>query len=67
MPRKESELEISQRAERIREAIAHLESKKAEIERNELVAPVGSYVARYQAIWYQFSKLTKYVKNYFLL
>ncbi len=49
MPRKESELEISQRAERIREAIAHLESKKAEIERNELVAPVGSYVARYQA------------------
>ena len=49
MPRKESELEISQRAERISEAIAHLESQKTEIERNELIAPVGSYVARYQA------------------
>jgi hypothetical protein len=49
MPKKESELEISQRAERIKQAIAYLESQKAEIERNELIAPVGSYVARYQA------------------
>ena len=49
MPKKESKSEISQRAERITEAIAYLESQKAEIERNELIAPVGSYVARYQA------------------
>ena len=49
MPKKESELELSQRAELITEAIAYLESQKAEIERNELVAPVGCYVARYQA------------------
>ncbi len=49
MPKKESELELSQRAERITEAIAYLESQKAEIERNGLVAPVGCYVARYQA------------------
>jgi multidrug resistance efflux pump len=49
MPKKESELELSQRAERITKAIAYLESQKAEIERNELVAPVGCYVARYQA------------------
>lgn len=49
MPKKESELEISQRAERIRQAIAYLESQKAEIEKNQLIAPVGSYVARYQA------------------
>ena len=49
MPRKESELELSQRAERIQNAIAYLESQKAKIEDSELVAPVGSYVARYQA------------------
>jgi hypothetical protein len=49
MPKKESELEMSQRAERIRTAIALLESKKFEIENNESVAPVGCYVARYQA------------------
>ena len=49
MPKKESELELSQRAERITQAIAYLESQKAEIERNELIAPVGCYVARYQA------------------
>ncbi len=49
MAKKESELEISQRAERIRTAIALLESQKAEIERNEVVAPLGCYVARYQA------------------
>jgi hypothetical protein len=49
MPKKESELEISQRAERIKQAIAYLESQKAEIEKNQLIAPVGSYLARYQA------------------
>lgn len=49
MTKKESELEINQRAERIRTAIANLEFKKSEIERNEVVAPVGCYVARYQA------------------
>ena len=49
MPKKESELEISQRAERIQQTIALLESQKAELERNQLVAPMGSYVARYQA------------------
>ncbi len=49
MANKESNLEINQRAERIRTTIALLEFKKSEIERNELVAPVGCYVARYQA------------------
>lgn len=49
MPKKESELQISQRAERIAKAIADLESQKAEIEGNQPIAPVGSYVARYQA------------------
>jgi hypothetical protein len=49
MPKKESELEISQRAERIKQAIVYLESQKAEIEKNQLIAPVGSYLARYQA------------------
>jgi hypothetical protein len=49
MPKKESELEISQRAERIQQTIALLESQKAELERNQVVAPLGSYVARYQA------------------
>jgi hypothetical protein len=34
--KKESELEISQRAEGIKQAIVYLESQKAEIERNEL-------------------------------
>jgi hypothetical protein len=49
MPKKESELEISQRPERIKQAIVYLESQKAEIEKNQLIAPVGSYLARYQA------------------
>lgn len=49
MPNKESELEISQRAERIQQTIALLESQKAELERNQVVAPLGTYVARYQA------------------
>ncbi len=41
MPKKESELEISQRAERIQETIALLESQKAELERNQVVALLG--------------------------
>lgn len=49
MPKKESELELTQRAERIRETIAYLEAQKAELEINQLIAPFGSYVARYQA------------------
>ena len=49
MAKKESELKISQRAERIRQTIALLESQKAEIEKNSAIAPMGSYVARYQA------------------
>jgi hypothetical protein len=34
MPKQESELEISQRAERIKQAIVYLESQKAEIAKN---------------------------------
>lgn len=49
MAKKESELEISQRAERIQQTIALLESQKTELEKNSALAPMGSYVARYQA------------------
>ncbi|NEO33280.1 MAG: hypothetical protein F6K36_23215 [Symploca sp. SIO3C6] len=49
MPRKETELEIAQRAERIQAAIAELSRQKSEIEANGEVAPAGCYVARYQA------------------
>ena len=49
MPKKETELELSQRAERISAAIASLESQKAEIESSSLIAPVGCSIARYQA------------------
>ena len=49
MPKKESELQISQRVERIQQTITLLESQKAELERDQVVAPMGSYVARYQA------------------
>lgn len=41
MPKKETELELSQRAERISAAITYLESQKAEMKTNVLVAPVG--------------------------
>ena len=41
MPKKESDLEISQRAERIRNAIANLESQKAKLSGHESIAPVG--------------------------
>jgi hypothetical protein len=49
MVKKESELEITQRAERIRAAIAQLQAKKSEIEAEGELAPQGCYVARYQA------------------
>jgi hypothetical protein len=49
MPKKESELEITQRAERIQAAIAELSRKKSEIEAEGELAPQGCYVARYQA------------------
>lgn len=49
MSRKESELQIAQRAEHIKAAIAYLERKQAEIEGEGDVAPRGCYVARYQA------------------
>lgn len=49
MPRKESQLEISDRAERIEQAINYLEKKIAQLETEGEVAPIGCYVARYQA------------------
>jgi len=49
MPKIESELEINQRAERIRAAITELSRKKSEIEGSGEVAPPGCYIARYQA------------------
>lgn len=49
MPRKESQLEISQRAERIEQAIYYLEDKITQLETEGEVAPTGCYVARYQA------------------
>ena len=49
MPKKESELEREQRAERIQTAIALLQAQKLEIEAGGVVAPTGCYVARYQA------------------
>ena len=63
MPKKESELERSQRAERIQTAIAMLQAQKSEIE-EDAVAPSGCYVARYQAkgakhhYWYYQLKAT---------
>ena len=49
MPKKESELEREQRAERIQTTIALLQAQKSEIEGSGVVAPPGCYVARYQA------------------
>jgi hypothetical protein len=49
MPKIKSELEISERAERIRTAIADLSREKSEIEDSGKVTPPGCYVARYQA------------------
>ncbi len=49
MPKKETELEKEQRAERISTAIAQLQAQKSEIEAAGVVAPPGCYVARYQA------------------
>ncbi len=49
MPKKESELEREQRAERIQTTIALLQAQKSKIEASGAVAPSGCYVARYQA------------------
>ena len=49
MPKNSSKIELSQRAERIRAAIAHLSQEKAEISSSGEVAPPGCYIARYQA------------------
>lgn len=55
---------ITQRAERIRAAIAQLQAKKSEIEAEGELAPQGCYVARYQArgsqhrYWYYQLKAT---------
>lgn len=64
MPKKESELQKEQRAERITTAIALLQAQKSEIEAEGVVAPPGCYVARYQAkgakhhYWYYQLKAT---------
>lgn len=64
MPKKESELEREQRAERIQTTIALLQAQKSEIEASGAVAPSGCYVARYQAkgakhhYWYYQLKAT---------
>ena len=49
MPKKETELEREQRAERISAVITELQAQKSEIEAAGVVAPPGCYVARYQA------------------
>ena len=49
MSKKESELELSQRAERISATIALLHQQKSEIEASGVVAPPGCSIARYQA------------------
>ena len=49
MSKKESELEIEQRAERISTTIAFLQQQKSEIEHSGVVAPPGCSVTRYQA------------------
>ena len=48
MPRNESELEKTQRADRIREAIDALKREKSEIEASGWVAPRDCYIVRYQ-------------------
>lgn len=49
MPKKESELEITQRAEGIQAAITELERQKSFIAASGECAPQGAYIARYQA------------------
>ena len=49
MPRKDSQKQISERAERIEQAINYLQQKIAEIESEGEVAPPGCSVARYIA------------------
>lgn len=67
MTKKNSELEIIQRAERIKATINALNHEKAEIEASGWVAPVNCYLARYQAkgvkyhYWYYQLKASKAV------
>ena len=49
MPRKQTQVEKNERAQRIQEAIKVLSQKIAEIEKEGEIAPRGCYVARYQA------------------
>ncbi len=49
MPRTESELELTQRADRIRESIDALKREKSEIESEGWVAPPDCHIARYRA------------------
>ena len=64
MPKQESKLELEQRAERIQTTIALLREQLSKIEAEEVVAPSGCYVARYQAkgaqhhYWYYQLKAT---------
>lgn len=49
MPRRESQIEIDHRAQRIQAAIAELSQRRADIEAQGDLAPHGCYIARYQA------------------
>lgn len=67
MPRNESELEKTQRADRIRQAIDALKREKVDIEASGWVAPRDCHIARYQAkgakyhYWYYQLKATSAV------
>jgi tRNA U38,U39,U40 pseudouridine synthase TruA len=67
MAKNNSELEIRQRAEGIKEAIDALKREKSEIEASGWVAPADCYIARYQAkgqkyhYWYYQLKASKAV------
>ncbi len=67
MPRTESELEKTQRADRIREAIDALKREISEIEASGWIAPRDCYIARYRAkgakyhYWYYQLKTTSAV------
>ena len=49
MSRKETQVSIDQRAERIQAAIAELSRLRADVEAQGDLAPSGCYIARYQA------------------
>lgn len=64
MPKQESNLELEQRAERIQATIALLREQLSKIKAEEVIAPSGCFVARYQAkgakhhYWYYQLKAT---------